>query len=234
MKAKAQNSKLVRQMRADLYSDGPEQVELFGDERIKGDREDKDRQQYEEEMFLRLSETKKEKGIRKAKQRIKAFDDFDDFGDLALISANSQDKSLPKKSQLVEQSKTKQSNFELDDDDFDEGMAAYSMETQASQKKKQKREAEHPKPVSLLNPIDSNISEPGESRAIGDEIMKNRGLTRYRPKDKKNPRKRYRINYEKAVIKRKSTGVKEFTGQSAGYGGEATGIKSTIVRSRKL
>ena len=63
LKARAANSKLVRQLRADLYSDKPEQVEIYGDHLIKGDRDDKEKKNYEEDMFMRLMETKKDKGL---------------------------------------------------------------------------------------------------------------------------------------------------------------------------
>ena len=153
-----------------------------------------------------------------------------------MISAQlSKQKGVPSKRELQAQApKQPKKHYDLDDDDFMAGMDMYAAAETKAKAKKAKRKAEHPIPVSLLNPVDTNLSVEGESRSIGDEIMKNRGLTRYRPKDKKNPRKRYRINYEKALIKRKSQGVKEYKGQTASYGGEASGIKSTVVRSRKL
>ena len=64
-----------------------------------GDKEDNEKQGFEEDMFLRLNETKKQKGARKAKQKIRAFDDFDDFGDLDLITSQLTKSSAPSKAQ---------------------------------------------------------------------------------------------------------------------------------------
>jgi U3 small nucleolar RNA-associated protein 3 len=63
----------------------------------------------------------------------------------------------------------------------------------------------------------------------------NRGLTPHRNKEMKNPRKKHRIQYERALVRRKGA-VREAVAGAAGaaYGGEATGIKSKISKSRKL
>ena len=67
------------------------------------------------------------------------------------------------------------------------------------------------------------------------DIEKNRGLTPHRRKDMKNPRKKHRIQYERALVRRKGA-VREVAEGAAGgaYGGEATGLKSSVVKSRKL
>lgn len=234
LKKKMAQSKLVKELRSEIYTDAPERVEVFGDNRIKGDAQDIEKREYEEDMFLRLMETKKERGQRKAKNKITAFEDFDDFGDLAMITEASKP-ALPTKAELLagKGKAAKRPAYEMDDDDFMEGFEMYDDVKKTAKAKKTKREEDHPKKESLLSEQDPNEAEAGEPRAIGDQIMKNRGLTRYRPKDKKNPRVRYRQNYEKAMVTRR-TQVKEYQGQVDNYGGEATGIKRNIVRSRKL
>jgi U3 small nucleolar RNA-associated protein 3 len=74
---------------------------------------------------------------------------------------------------------------------------------------------------------------PGE-RAIGRAIMKNRGLVPHKPKINRNPRVKKREQYRKALIRRKGAVREVRTEESHAYGGETTGIKSGISRSRKL
>lgn len=70
-------------------------------------------------------------------------------------------------------------------------------------------------------------------RPIGKKIMKNIGLKRYRKRDDKNPRKKLRNKYAKAITKRKSQ-VQEYKGSRDVYSGEVTGIKNNISRSTRL
>jgi len=71
-------------------------------------------------------------------------------------------------------------------------------------------------------------------RAISRTILKNRGLVAHKAKINRNPRVKKREQYRKALIRRKGTvrEVREEEGHK--YGGEETGIKSGISRSRKL
>mmetsp|Transcript_31827 Transcript_31827/g.62364 ORF Transcript_31827/g.62364 Transcript_31827/m.62364 type:complete len:721 (-) Transcript_31827:1158-3320(-) len=71
-------------------------------------------------------------------------------------------------------------------------------------------------------------------RAIGRSIMKNRGLVAHKPKINRNPRVKKREQYRKALIRRKGAVREVRTEEGHVYGGEATGIKSGISRSRKL
>ncbi|KAJ0976070.1 hypothetical protein J5N97_018035 [Dioscorea zingiberensis] len=67
-------------------------------------------------------------------------------------------------------------------------------------------------------------------RPITDEMWKNRGLTRYRKKLTKNPRKKYKTKHQKAVMRRKGQ-VPDIRRPYGPYGGEATGINPYISRS---
>jgi len=71
-------------------------------------------------------------------------------------------------------------------------------------------------------------------RAIGRYIMKNRGLVAHKAKINRNPRVKKREQYRKALIARKGAVREIRTEEGHVYGGESTGIKSGISRSRKL
>eukprot|EP00924_Labyrinthula_sp_SR-Ha-C_P012918 augustus_masked-scaffold_12-processed-gene-3.6-mRNA-1 protein AED:1.00 eAED:1.00 QI:0/-1/0/0/-1/1/1/0/414 len=64
-------------------------------------------------------------------------------------------------------------------------------------------------------------------------ILQNRGLQTYRKKSDKNPRKKLRRKYEKKLKAQKGQ-VRPMRDKTEGenYGGERTGVKSNIVRSR--
>ena len=77
--------------------------------------------------------------------------------------------------------------------------------------------------------------EVAGERSITRTILKNRGLVAHKAKINRNPRVKKREQYRKALIRRKGA-VREVRDASEGnkYGGEQTGIKSRISRSRKL
>ncbi len=77
------------------------------------------------------------------------------------------------------------------------------------------------------------ISEGG-IRGVTYEIMKNRGVTPYRKIENKNPRVKKRKAYERAVTARKGQVREVIKGVAGSYGGELTGIKTNISRSRKF
>ena len=111
-----------------------------------------------------------------------------------------------------------------DDDDFYQKIKSKSM---AKKKTKKEMYAVAPKYPRLDNEVE------GE-RTIGRIIMKNRGLVAHKPKINRNPRVKKREQYRKALIRRKGAVREIRTEEGHAYGGESTGIKSGISRSRKL
>jgi len=86
----------------------------------------------------------------------------------------------------------------------------------------------------LLSPHDPGLMEAEGKRGATKKMLDNRGLTRHRPKEQRNPRVRQRQKYDKALKKRR-TQVSEFTEKrSMGYGGEATGLKKHLIKSVAL
>lgn len=74
---------------------------------------------------------------------------------------------------------------------------------------------------------------PDGKRAIGYQIMKNKGLTAKRKKENRNARVKKRKKYDVAKKKLKSVRA-VYTGQQGPYVGELTGISKKISRSVKL
>jgi U3 small nucleolar RNA-associated protein 3 len=71
-------------------------------------------------------------------------------------------------------------------------------------------------------------------RAASKQILKNRGLVAHKAKINRNPRVKKREQYRKALIRRKGAIREIRTNEVHQYGGEETGIKSNLSRSRKL
>ena len=102
--------------------------------------------------------------------------------------------------------------------------------THLEKQKKHKRES---RALDQLLPPMAEPVAPG-ARKIGSAIEKNRGLTPHRRKDLKNPRKKHRIKYADANVRRRGQVQAVKSGAAGGYGGESTGIKSKVSKSVKF
>lgn len=91
----------------------------------------------------------------------------------------------------------------------------------------------HDKPELAASSDDDSDLE-GAKRGASYQIMKNKGLTAHKSKLNRNPRVKKRMQYRKAVIRRKGQVRDVRVGEAGKYGGETTGIKSNLSRSRKI
>mmetsp|Transcript_6978 Transcript_6978/g.17097 ORF Transcript_6978/g.17097 Transcript_6978/m.17097 type:complete len:496 (+) Transcript_6978:437-1924(+) len=123
------------------------------------------------------------------------------------------------------------SDDELDEDE--EEPTAPSSKVQRKALRREARKKETAKKVPHKYTFKDNIAE-GEQRRASVDILKNRGLTPYRKKDKKNPRVKHRTKFASAV-KRRRGAIREYKGQNmSGYGGETTGINKRATKSVRL
>lgn len=112
--------------------------------------------------------------------------------------------------------------------DEDDGFYA-----QVSKKSKSKRDFK--KSLYAVAPKYPRLEvEVDGERALSKHILKNRGLVPHKAKINRNPRVKKREQYRKALIRRKGAVREVRTDEGHKYGGETTGIKSGISRSRRL
>ncbi|GMF20200.1 unnamed protein product [Phytophthora lilii] len=104
---------------------------------------------------------------------------------------------------------------------------------QAELKKAKKELYTHETPMDLES-SDEDSDVEGGKRGASYQIMKNKGLKAHKSKLNRNPRVKKRMQYRKAVIRRKGQVRDVRVGEAGKYGGETTGIKSNLTRSRKI
>ncbi|KAI4646149.1 uncharacterized protein J4E79_010658 [Alternaria viburni] len=127
-------------------------------------------------------------------------------------------------------------------DDFEDEDGYYDMIAARSEDKKQTK-LERAEAYALAKKqgaqvIEEEVVGDDGRRMISYQIQKNKGLTPHRKKSVRNPRVKKKEKYKEKQKKLKSMKQVFDKGAaakgSANYGGELTGIKSGLVRSRKL
>jgi U3 small nucleolar RNA-associated protein 3 len=139
---------------------------------------------------------------------------LNDGKQLNFVKAGDVNSKKVKKSVRFRDSLSQRNALQFDDDDDSEA---------------EKEELENGSNITDVNGEDSSVVK----RAINYQIEKNKGLTPKRDKSYRNPRVRNRLKSRKALIKRKSI-VRNVRTQDKRYSGEATGIRSTVVRAVKI
>ncbi len=230
------STRLIQDIKAE-YEDAPEEEALdvvYGSKSRPGRREQIERDQYEEENFVRFTLDKKTK--RRLAEKNKAIDELEDLNDFineidgpkktnkrALKSVEMPAVPMPAKKQKKHEAFEDESDIE---DDYYQLVKEQKQQKQASRKKPNKETA----PVKFRPLVDMKNSK---DRPANWAMMKNKGLTANRPKDKKNPRVRQRMKFEKAE-KRLGSFRAVNKAPNSKYGGEDTGIRTNIVRSTKF
>lgn len=117
----------------------------------------------------------------------------------------------------AEKSKKKKREKEREEEEEQEGL---ERKRDKKEKKKEAERAYKEKRDQEIRDVDRAIQ-----RNVARNILQNKGLTRKRKKEMRNPRVHKRMKYEKALKARK-TMVQEFKGgKQPLYGGEASGLK---------
>ncbi|RLN96613.1 hypothetical protein BBJ28_00013118 [Nothophytophthora sp. Chile5] len=109
-----------------------------------------------------------------------------------------------------------------------------SARDQAAVKQAKKQLYSHETPAALQSSDEDDSDVEGGKRGASYQIMKNKGLKAHKSKLNRNPRVKKRMQYRKAVIRRKGQVRDVRVGEAGKYGGETTGIKSNLTRSRKI
>lgn len=119
---------------------------------------------------------------------------------------------------------------------FNDEEASPNLLEEFSQKKKQylDQKRDHYTATQRVGGHEDLLDDPESKRAASYEIMANRGLRPHRKKSNRNPRVKKREAYDKAVLKRKSQVRDVVQGSTMSYGGELTGIKANLSRSRRF
>ncbi|XP_001992164.3 something about silencing protein 10 [Drosophila grimshawi] len=97
----------------------------------------------------------------------------------------------------------------------------------------QQKQQQLPKEASADEDEQDEQEEENARRSITYQMAKNKGLTPHRKKELRNPRVKHRGKYRKALIRRKGA-VRSVRKEVKRYGGEISGIKSTVTKSVKF
>ncbi|KAJ1032597.1 hypothetical protein NDA16_000620 [Ustilago loliicola] len=124
-------------------------------------------------------------------------------------------------------------------DDDDDAADYYDLVTSSRKRARAEAKAEYDEArnAERFALMEDEELEDGQHHGITRQIERNKGLTPHRPKTSRNPRVKKRLKYEKAKKKLGSRQAVFKGGQATlqgGYGGEASGISTHLVKSRKL
>ena len=108
-------------------------------------------------------------------------------------------------------------------------MYLHAKRQSAARKKRRKDKYTVQRPVIQAAPL----LEEGEKRKATYKMLKNKGLHAHKKKIERNPRVKMRKKFEKKMKARKGQVREMRTGEAANYGGEASGIRASVSRSRK-
>jgi U3 small nucleolar RNA-associated protein 3 len=171
----------------------------------------------------------------KPAKRSRLAEDLDDFmereGDFTAGDDDREDFRLHGKGRQRDEASDEEYDEALDPElEEDGGGDFYSLVARKSKSRKEARKAMHkvaPKYPRVEQEID------GE-RALSRQILKNRGLVPHKNRLNRNPRVKKREQFRRALVRRRGAVREVRTDEGHKYGGEQTGIKTGLSRSRKL
>jgi len=223
------------------YGDKPyETGEGVRTELFEEDEEDKLRREFEENSFIRLPVTRKDrrKEMEKIQNSTANIRNLDDFGDLAMLDDEERQRKADE--QYLKKKRMEQIMKQIDEEKFkkrqnkkeDENIPSDSDEEPKPKKQKTERPPKPSKWTQGPVPSAERKIEAGSKRKIDKAIETNRGITRSRNKQTKNAKMKFRHKYEDAVKKRRSL-VPSTKKQSGVYEGERS-ISKNLVKSQSL
>ena len=106
----------------------------------------------------------------------------------------------------------------------------YAASQERRRKKRQKYEVK-PRFGSWRDELDAPAAD--DRRAASRAVVRNKGLAPHRTNKYRNPRVKKKIKYAKAVVRRKGQ-VREMRNEAEGYGGEASGVRKGVGKSRRI
>ncbi|OQR82740.1 hypothetical protein ACHHYP_15542 [Achlya hypogyna] len=154
-------------------------------------------------------------------------EDEDDGLDGYFEDAPAEEESTPAKVPKATKKRKPEEAVDEDADAFYETVAA----TKSKHKKLKEAFFSH---EPTYYPEEEGDDDEDKKRGATYQMIKNRGLTAHKSKVNRNPRVKKRLQYQKALVRRKGQVREVRTGEAARYGGELTGIKANITRSRKI
>lgn len=221
--SKRQNrNRLLREL-DNIEEDIPEEELFAGVTHTKESRKERhitERDAFEEDNMLRLSETRKDKWA--ATQRAKPRDELeelDQFFDDVKGMKYDEDSEEEKVHKSGKKSKKHASN-----DDDPSSMSEIEDDLPARKPSKKARLG-----TTTFRPISDH--DPSLPRPATYSILKNRGQTPHRPKELRNPRVHNRRKFERKQKKLGSFRPQVSSKGNGKYGGERTGIRTNVSKS---
>lgn len=168
------------------------------------------------------------------KMKTAADDDVDD--DIAVlrsvenVDVKNKDKSKKKKKKK-EKDEIKEENIDEDEELNIDPLEYYNVMKKEAEKKKEFKKLSTQEDVEAGEDVEE-FDEDGK-RMITYEMSKNKGLTRQKRKELRNPRVKHKMKFKKAKVKHKGQ-VREIRNERNKYEGESTGIKASLSRSVRI
>ena len=220
-KATEKKQRLLEDLQAE-FADDPEEIRVRHLLKAEKSTDATDLQRYEEDNFIRLPTSKKEK----AQQKDKFVDEIADLDDL--LGAGDE---LEREMKRFSRRSTKIEDEEITSGSDDDATAFIEELQTAKQRKSIQKREENKRKVTWDS---SHQQESSKKRPASYQIKKNKGLTPSRKKEVRNPRVKRRNKYESAEKKIKSFKKVATSEAKGGYSGEKTGVKINLTKSVKF